>query len=106
MSSRRIAIHETANHYVTVAEWNSEVTGMSYEVGVREKDSAGMGAFDLVASYVRSEPEVLEIGRRVERLSNEGKSIKEIRAALGGETVVDRLFDRLIDSQHARKDCP
>jgi hypothetical protein len=103
VSSRRIAFHETANHFITVAEWNSEVTGTSYEVGVREKHVEGRGAFDLVASYVRSEAEILETGKRVEQLSNEGRSIQEIREALGGETVVDRLFDRLIDAQHERK---
>ncbi len=103
MSSRCLALHETENHFITVAEWSSEVTGTSYEVGVREKDSAGMGAFDLVASYLRSESEALEIGKRVEQLSTDGRSIKEIRATLGGDNVVDQLFNRLIDSQHASK---
>lgn len=54
MSSKNVGKIETPEYWITIGEWGSPITGVSYEVGCRRKSD---GEFWLVASYLRTQKE-------------------------------------------------
>ena len=85
-----IGSHVTELHRITIAEWDSDVTGRSYEVGIREHSNPSN--FDLVAMYLRSRRAAEEIGKVAAQLSRDGCDILQIKTACEDGNWLDRML--------------